>query len=335
MPFLRKILYPFSLIYALAVYIRNYLYDVGILRSKKSKTPTICIGNLSVGGTGKTPMAELFISLLKDNHEVALLSRGYRRQSKGFVLADKTSKVDDIGDEPFQIHSKFRDITVAVDADRQNGIAVLEEINSPDVIILDDAFQHRKVTYGLSILLTAYGNLYCDDWYLPTGNLRDSKREAKRADLIVVTKCLPSLSRKEQKRITDRLRPEANQQVLFSSLTYNPEIIGQDGSFPLDYFRDKQFTLVTGIANPKPLVAYLEEAGLTFEHLRYKDHHAFTEKEVQQLQQKKYLLTTEKDYVRLKGKVEGVHYLPIKHQFLDDGRKILTASLENFMKQDS
>lgn len=335
MPLLRKILYPFSLIYALVVYARNYLFDTGIFRSKVFETPTICIGNLSVGGTGKTPMAELLISLLKDDYKVALLSRGYRRESKGVVLANGKSTVGDLGDEPYQIYSKFPGIAVAVDADRRNGIRILEDKVRPDVILLDDAFQHRKVTYGLSILLTEYGNLYCDDWYLPTGNLRDSKREAKRADLIVVTKCLPGLGNSGRQLITDQLHPETHQQILFSCLAYNSEFEGEKASFPLDYFRDKQLTLVTGIANPEPLVAYLKEEGLTFEHLRFKDHHAFKENDLRQLRQKEYLLTSEKDYVRLKGKVENLYYLPIKHLFLNDGRKILEDCLGQFMKSNS
>lgn len=332
MPLLRKILYPVSLIYALVVYIRNYLYDIGLFGSKTFKTPTICIGNLSVGGTGKTPMAEFLITLLKDSQKVALLSRGYRRQSKGFLLADKTSTVANLGDEPYQIFSKFPDIQVAVDTDRENGIRILQEQFSPDVILLDDAFQHRKVTYGTSILLTAYGSLYCDDRYLPTGNLRDSKREAKRADFIVVTKCTPTLPQKEQKRIIDKLRPEPHQQILFSSLAYDTMVKGTKNTLPLEFFKDKRLTLVTGIANPEPLVTYLKEGGFVFEHLRFKDHHAFTEKEIRLLRQKQHLITTEKDYVRLAEKVENIYYLPVKHQFLNDGRKILEDYLENFMK---
>ncbi|MGB6152686.1 MAG: tetraacyldisaccharide 4'-kinase [Pricia sp.] len=332
MSLLRKILYPFSLIYALVVYTRNYLYDIGIFESKTFKTPTICIGNLSVGGTGKTPMAELLISLLKDDHKVALLSRGYRRKSKGLVLADDTSSAVSLGDEPYQIFSKFPKVAVAVDADRRNGIEKLQNLVSPDVILLDDAFQHRKVDYGLSILLTAYGNLYCNDHYLPTGSLRDSKREAKRADLIVVTKCPQTLAREAQQLIIDQLKPQPHQQVLFSSLAYGPKVKGADLDFPLDDFKDKKLTLVTGIANPEPLVHYLKEKGLIFEHLRFKDHHAFSEKELSQLRQYENLLTTEKDYVRLKGKIERVCYLPIKHRFLGDGCEQLETCLEKFMK---
>ncbi len=332
---LRKLLFPISLMYALVVYVRNFLFDVGVFKSKVFETPTVCIGNLSVGGTGKTPMAELLISLLKDNYKLALLSRGYLRESKGFLLANNKSTVGELGDEPYQIHSKFPEIAVAVDADRRNGIRMLEQKVSPDVIMLDDAFQHRKVKYGLSILLTAHDNLYVNDWFLPTGSLRDSKREAKRADLIIVTKCPTDLNDSERQRIVRKLNPEPNQQVVFSCLAYDLRFKGDTNSFPLDYFKDKKLTLVTGIANPEPLVAYLEKSRLVFEHLRFKDHHSFTENELRQLRKKEYLLTTEKDYVRLKGKVGNLYYLPIKHRFLGQGRKVLEACLDDFMKSNS
>ena len=332
---LRKLLFPISLIYALVVHIRNFLYDVNVFKSKAFEIPTICIGNLSVGGTGKTPMAEFLISFLKDDHKVALLSRGYRRDSKGFVLASRKSTVRDLGDEPYQIHSKFPEIVIAVAADRRNGIRMLEQQVSPDVILLDDAFQHRKVNYGFSLLLTTHDNLYVNDWYLPTGNLRDSKREAKRADVIIVTKCPTSLNDLERQRIIQTLNPESHQEVLFSCLAYAPEFKGDTGSFPLDFFRDKKLTLVTGIANPGPLVTYLEALGLVFEHLRFNDHHAFTENELQQLRKRAFLLTTEKDYVRLRGKVENVYYLPIKHRFLGEGRNVLETSIGSFMKSNS
>ncbi|HET8736730.1 MAG TPA: tetraacyldisaccharide 4'-kinase [Pricia sp.] len=345
MRLLRKILFPISLVYALVVHIRNYLYDVGVFKSKGFVTPTICIGNLNVGGTGKTPMAECLISLLRDDYRVALLSRGYRRDSSGFLLADEQSTVEDIGDEPFQIHSKFPGISVAVDADRQKGISILEHKSAPDVILLDDAFQHRKVKYGLSILLTAYGNLFVDDWYLPTGNLRDSKREAKRADVIIVTKCPPAMDASERQRIARKLKPEPHQQLLFSYLEYAKDLKGSSSGRSQDPARDperglaevadKKITLVTGIADPDPLVAHLEKAGLTFEHLRFKDHHAFTEKEVRHLRQREFLLTTEKDFMRLKGKMENLYYLPIRHRFLGDGRNVLVDRLENFMNRNS
>ncbi|MDT7829637.1 tetraacyldisaccharide 4'-kinase [Pricia sp. S334] len=333
MEVLRKLLYPVSLIYALVVRIRNCLFDVGVFKSERFATPTLCIGNLSVGGTGKTPMAEFLISLLKDDMRLALLSRGYRRKSKGFVLADTTSTVGDLGDEPYQIYSKHPEIAVAVDADRRRGIRALEKKVSPDLILLDDAFQHRKVKCGFSILLTAYGNLYVNDRYLPTGSLRDSKREAKRADLIIVTKCPEQSSDSQRQRIVRELNPEVHQHVLFSYLAYGEELKGNSHNVSLDYFRGKNPTLVTGIANPEPLVAHLKGSGLRFEHLRFRDHHDFTENDLDQLRRKEYLITTEKDYVRLNGKVDNLYYLPVAHEFLGDDKNTLSTVLAVFMSQ--
>ena len=198
---LRKIAFPISMVYALVVYLRNFLFDVGILKEISFKTKTICIGNLSVGGTGKTPMIEYLIEMLGNSYKVAVLSRGYRRKSKGFILATPKSTVEKLGDEPYQIYSKYPEIVLAVDGDRCNGISNLENTLNLDVILLDDAFQHRKVRPHYSILLTAYDDLYINDWYLPTGNLRDAKKEAKRANIIVVTKCPNDLSENGQIKI--------------------------------------------------------------------------------------------------------------------------------------
>ena len=332
MQLLRKILFPVSLVYALVVYLRNYFYDKGIFSSKSFETPTVCIGNLSAGGTGKTPMVELLIALLKDNFKVAVLSRGYRRKSKGFVLADNEATVETLGDEPFQIFSKFPDITLAVDADRRNGIEILEKRMQPDVILLDDAYQHRKVSCGFSILLTSFGNLYVDDWYLPTGNLRDSKKEASRAAIIVVTKCPSDLSVDSRNAIMVKLKPEPRQKVLFSYLDYDDTIKAVDDSILLEELRTKEVTLVTGIANPQPLLDYLKSKGLRFEHLKFKDHHDFSDSELSVLREKQCILTTEKDFVRLKDKVDNLYFIPVKHRFFDDGESVLKRRLQEFMK---
>ena len=332
MQLLRKILFPVSLVYALVVYLRNYFYDKGIFSSKSFETPTVCIGNLSAGGTGKTPMVELLIALLKDNFKVAVLSRGYRRKSKGFVLANNEATVETLGDEPFQIFSKFPDITLAVDADRRNGIEILEKRMQPDVILLDDAYQHRKVSCGFSILLTSFGNLYVDDWYLPTGNLRDSKKEASRAAIIVVTKCPSDLSVDARNAIMVKLKPEPRQKVLFSYLDYDDTIKAVDDSISLEELRTKEVTLVTGIANPRPLLDYLKSKGLRFEHLKFKDHHDFSASELAVLREKQCILTTEKDFVRLKDKVDNLYFIPVKHRFFDDGESVLKRRLQEFMK---
>jgi tetraacyldisaccharide 4'-kinase len=330
---LRKILFPFSLVYGLIVYLRNRFYDWGVFSSKSYQTPIISVGNLSVGGTGKTPMVELLISLLQDN-KVAVLSRGFRRKSKGFVLATENSSVNDLGDEPFQIHKKFRKVQVAVDGNRQNGIQILEVKAKPDVILLDDAFQHRKVKPIYSILLTAYDSLYTSDWYLPTGNLRDSRREADRADVIVVTKCPPKSSDVERLKIKTKLNPKTNQKVLFSYLDYQVELLGNGSLKKIEDLKGKPITLVTGIANPKPLLQFLKQNEISFKHLAYKDHHNFSSQELENLKSKPNVLTTEKDYMRLKDAVE-CNYISINHMFFGNGKEELRTDLENLMTQNS
>lgn len=331
MQVLRKLLFPISLVYALIVFLRNRLYDVGIFPSRSFETKTLCVGNLSVGGTGKTPMIELLVDMLINRHRIAILSRGYKRKTTGFLLANEQSSVQDLGDEPFQLKSKFPAVPVAVDANRSNGITQLQTIYKPDVILLDDAFQHRKVKPDFSILLTAYDNLYSDDWYLPTGDLRDGKIEAKRADIIVVTKCPDSLSLQERNEIKGKLSPKKDQKLVFSFLSYNNILKGNSTVTSLKELKEANITLVTGIANPEPLVGFLKAEGLSFKHLRFKDHHFFSEKELAMLQKEEYILTTEKDYVRLKNELTQLQYIEVKHQFIDDGKEILNQALEHFM----
>ncbi|WP_424001927.1 tetraacyldisaccharide 4'-kinase [Maribacter sp. IgM3_T14_3] len=333
MQVLRKLLFPISLIYGLIVFLRNRLYDIGIFSSRQFATKTICVGNLSVGGTGKTPMIELLVRSLSSSYTLAILSRGYKRKSAGFLLATENTSVEDLGDEPFQLKTKFPDVAVAVDADRRNGINQLENIIKPEVILLDDAFQHRKVKPDFSILLTAYDNLYIDDWYLPTGNLRDAKGEAKRAHIIVVTKCPSEISKQERATIAAKMNLAPDQKLLFSYLMYNTDLKGTEMS--LEALKDKKVTLVTGIANPEPLERFLTSAGLTFEHLKFKDHHFFTDQEIVDIKSKECILTTEKDYVRLQTKIAQLHYIEVKHEFLEHGKEVLEAALHQFMTKTS
>ncbi|WP_297691389.1 tetraacyldisaccharide 4'-kinase [uncultured Eudoraea sp.] len=329
MQLLRILAFPFSLIYAFAVYFRNLLYDTGILTSAKMSTPTICVGNLSVGGTGKTPMIEWLLNHLSGGSKLAVLSRGYKRKSKGYVLAQPTSTAEEIGDEPLQIYSKFPEVAVAVEADRVKGIEQLETSLRPDLILLDDAYQHRKVKPSFSILLTSYGQLYTKDWYLPTGNLRDSKSASKRADLIVVTKCPPDLDNECQLRIIQELNPEINQKVLFCTLEYDKSLKGEKADLSILDLKNKGVTLVTGIAYPKPLIEYLKSQEIRFDHREFSDHHYFSGKEIDFFNSRPFVLTTEKDYMRLKDKVENLYYISVRHRFLGEGKEVLKKRLEN------
>ena len=330
MQILRIIAFPVSLIYAMVVYLRNILYDHGILSSMAFKTPIICVGNLSVGGTGKTPMIELLLAILQDK-QIAVLSRGYKRKTKGFILIANTSDAEEVGDEPLQIFTKFPMVQVAVDEDRQRGISIIEKKIAPELILLDDAFQHRKVRADFSILLSSYDDLYTDDWYLPTGNLRDSKNQAKRADIIVITKCPEQLRESEQQVIVKKIKPRADQQVLFSTLVYEDVLKGAASGTSLAGLKQKQITLITGIAKPQPLIDHLNKTGLEFEHHAFKDHHFLTATELARFANKPFLLTTEKDYMRTKDRLSTLSYIEVRHKFLGAGLEILEQRLRELL----
>ncbi|WDO13007.1 tetraacyldisaccharide 4'-kinase [Flavobacterium sp. WW92] len=322
MMLLRKILFPFSILYGLITSIRNFLFDKGILKSYSFDLPIIAVGNLSVGGTGKTPQIEYLIRLLSPNYKIATLSRGYKRKSEGFVLADENSDASILGDEPFQFYKKFPNIQVAVDADRRNGIEQLLKISQPDIILLDDAFQHRKVKAGLYVLLTAYGDLYSDDFILPAGNLRESRNGAERAKIIVVTKCPPDLSAKEQDRIQKKLKIDSDQKLCFTSIAYDEFVFSEEKQLSVSEIKPVDKLLLAGIAKPEPFFAYLQSENDVI--LTFPDHHHFTEKDIAEIKNKaqdKKIITTEKDFVRLKGRLPDsqLFYLPIKSHFISGG----------------
>lgn len=317
---MRFLLLPFAILYGLGVRLRHFLYDRGWLSSKHYPFPILCVGNLAVGGTGKTPMVEYLVRLL-GQEQVAVLSRGYRRKTKGFVLADDSATAMTLGDEPYQYHRKFPRATVAVCENRQEGIERLLENPHFKYIILDDAFQHRKVQAGTNLLLTSYDKLYTQDFLLPVGSLRDIRSRARKAQIIIVTKC-PELTQAEQEKIIQQLKPLPSQKVYFTSIAYSDRVYSHEDSQALKDFIATPFTLVTGIANPTPLVDFLEKQGASFEHLAYSDHHHFSNRELELLRQKGRILTTEKDYVRLEGALSTLYYLPIETQFLNDQRLI-------------
>ena len=342
MTVLRKILFPVALTFDLITRTRNYFYDKGFFKSNKFKTPTIVVGNLSVGGTGKTPQIEYLVRLLEPNYKVAILSRGYKRKSSGFLIATENSTYETLGDEPFQYFQKFKKSIIAVDSNRTHGILKLEKLsNKSAVILLDDAFQHRKVQGGISIVLTTYQNLYVNDYLFPVGNLRESKIGAKRANCIVVTKCPPDLSLAEQQKITVSLNPTRQQHVFFSTISYDENLKGTSSKKITD-FKDGNILLVTGIANPKPLVNYLKDLEINFIHLRFPDHHNFTNNDLDKITNafnkientNKIILTTEKDYVRIFGKLKKLHYIAIETAFLVD-KDNFDKLIKNYVEQSS
>ena len=322
MNLLRKLLFPFSILYGVIMSIRNFLFDAGFLKSYSFDLPIIAVGNLSVGGTGKTPQIEYLIRLLSEKYKIATLSRGYKRQSKGFILAQVDSNARLLGDEPFQFFEKFPSIQVAVDADRKNGIEQLLSLpQKPEVILLDDAFQHRKVKAGFYIVLTSYGDLYWYDFMLPTGNLRETRSGAKRADVIIVTKCPFDLSLDRQNDIRKELKLAGNQQLYFTFIAYDTFIYGESRKINIDKIQSVAKVLVTGIAKPEPFFTYLKNSNDVC--LSFPDHHNFTEKDILEIKnsaQNNIIITTEKDYMRLKGSLpsEQLFYLPIKSAFISE-----------------
>jgi tetraacyldisaccharide 4'-kinase len=308
-------------LYGWITQLRNFLYDIGIFKSYAFDIPIIAVGNLSVGGTGKTPQIEYLIRLLSEKYRVATLSRGYKRQSKGFILANDTSTASQLGDEPFQFYKKFQNTSVAVDADRKNGIEQLLSLpDKPEVILLDDAFQHRKVKAGFYILLTSYDDLFCDDFILPMGNLRESRSGVKRADIIIVTKCPNDLSEIEQNKIKKKVGLDSP--IFFSSIAYDDSVYSSDNSFKVSEIKTQTKLLLAGIAKPKSFFAYLQNENDIV--MKFSDHHHFSEDDILNIKKQaknNLIITTEKDFVRLNDSIskEQLFYLPIKTSFIFGG----------------
>lgn len=330
------LLVPFSWLYKAGVFFYHKLYDLNILKSYHPSVKTICIGNLSVGGTGKSPMVEYLLRLLSgivplsQQHklQVAVVSRGYRRKTTGFVLAGAHTTADDIGDEPMQFHKKFPDVIIAADEKRAEGIDMLLKQNSGiNVIVLDDAFQHRAVTAGLNILLTEYKNIFTEDWYLPAGSLRDLKFNYKRAGIIVVTKCNTGISDVERKQIINKIKPLPYQKIFFTALDYG-KVYNIFNNHTLELNEVEAIVLVTGIANPQPMLTYLDQYNVAVKHVSFGDHHHFSDSDIGDILgtyqsvdiENKIILTTEKDAMRLiKWKPlqnMPVFALPVQHRFL-------------------
>ncbi len=332
----RKILFPFAILYGFITSIRNFLFNKGILASYSFELPIIVVGNLSVGGTGKTPQIEYLIRLLSERYTIATLSRGYKRKSKGFVLANANATAETLGDEPYQFYRKFPSIQVAVDADRKNGIEqLLIQDKKPQVILLDDAFQHRKVKAGFYILLTAYDDVFVDDFLLPTGNLRESRSSAQRANIIVVTKCPTTLSETEQAQIKQRIKSYSDAPVYFSTIAFDENVQSSIASVPVATIQQSACVLLAGIAKPASFFNYLGNSVSIF--LTYPDHHHFTESDILHIKQQagdKMIITTEKDYVRLKDSElkDQLYYLPIRTSFMVDSNEFDTAVLDYLKK---
>ncbi len=332
MSILRKILgFPFALLWDIASRTRNYLFDEEIFTSQEFDLPVIGVGNLSMGGSGKTPHVEYLIQLLHDEYPVGVLSRGYKRKTNGYIFASTQSPAKQIGDEPLQYKLKFPDVAVAVSESRVLGIPqLLMDAPQTEVIILDDVFQHRQVKPGLQILLTDYHSMYVTDYIFPAGNLRETRSGAKRADIIIVTKCPANLSETEAERIREKIKPKEGQSLYFSTFFYGQPYSLTDNQKLLSDV-DQEVLLVTGIAKPDYLEAYLKDTYSVVFSLNFSDHYSFQIDDLEKIQQayqnlgesKKIIMMTEKDAVKwipfLKDIKEiniPMYVQPIQVQFL-------------------
>jgi tetraacyldisaccharide 4'-kinase len=333
--------------YALVTQIRNYLFEKGIFKSSSFDFPIINVGNLAVGGSGKTPHIEYVVNLLKNNYKIATLSRGYGRTTKGFgeVLID--SKARDCGDEPLQIKQKFPDVRVFVGENRVEAVTkLLFQYPETEVILLDDAYQHRAINAGLNILLTDYAKIFTKDKSMPVGRLREKPDAAKRSDIVVVTKCPDIISEVERKQITDEIKEFTDSPVLFSKIEYdNLKAIGNKG---VNTQNIDNVLLVSGLANPKPMEDFLKNkfSSCGIEHLSFKDHYKFTAKDIVAIKEKfnsfagqnNILITSEKDAVRLfdfkEIKEIAAYILPIRISFLENDNIIFKEIIENYVREN-
>ena len=346
-------LLPFSWIYGSIVRFRNWLFDMGLKKSKSFSIPIISVGNITVGGSGKTPHVEYLIRLLHDKAKIAVLSRGYKRKSHGYVLAEESTTMPEIGDEPFQMHQKFSDIYVAVDAKRARGIENLqndEATKDVDVVLLDDAFQHRYVKPGINILLVDYHRLIIYDKMLPAGRLREPLSGKNRADIVIITKCPKDLKPMEFRVLTKVMDLYPFQKLYFTSIDYDtPKGVFEEKQIELDKLQDYHVLLLTGIASPKQMEHDLKPMTKDITNLSFGDHHSFKGKDIDRINdafesmpEPRIIITTEKDAVRLREteglyeKVKSNMYeLPIKVSFMLDQQDNFNEKIISYVRKNS
>jgi tetraacyldisaccharide 4'-kinase len=331
MSVIRFLVFPLSIIFKFVTDIRNKLYDCNFLKSEKINVPVISVGNLSTGGTGKTPMVDFIIYNLKRDYNISVLSRGYNRKSKGFIEIKNSDNPSLVGDEPFLIKSNHSEVPVFACEDRVEGAKKIISENNTNLILLDDAFQHRKISRNLDIVLTDYNNLFYKDYLLPYGNLRESRNNINRADVIIVTKCPLDFKKADAIKIKNQINPKKTQSLFFSQIKYSEILFGfKELSFKS--IRNSKLTLVTGIANSQPLKEYLKKNNVNFDHFDYPDHYNYSRKDVNKIlatTKNNIILTTKKDYYKLSQfKIDNLLYIDIKVEFLDGKQEFLSTIKE-------
>lgn len=339
----RWYLYPFSLGYHVATSVRNRLYNWGIFSSTKFKTPIINVGNLSVGGSGKSPMVMYLADLLSKQYRTGVLSRGYGRLTKGYTITNYDSNYKIVGDEAMQLFERFKNrFVIGVSEERVPAAKKMIADMDLDVLVLDDAFQHRAINPGFNILMTDYHDPYFKDFLLPAGDLRESRSGAKRAQIIMVSKCPDELTEEKKQYYISRIKPQHDQKVFFSSIGYEDHVYSLSKSLPDNNLGYYDVLLVTGIANPKPLEKHLARFSKKVKHLKFRDHHNFTDQDIKniiaeykKLGAYKIILTTEKDYVRLKTfdyLREIVYYWPIN--VIIDKKEEFNQTILNYVNKN-
>lgn len=349
---IRLLLFPFVPIYRLVIWIRNCAFDFGILKSRSFQIPIINVGNIQIGGTGKTPTIEYLANLLCNDYNIAILSRGYKRKTKGFRIADDSDTPHTIGDEPTQYFQKFDNVVVAVCERRVKGVKnILKKKPDVNLILLDDAYQHRYVKPGLNILITDYFKPYFKDFLLPVGNLREPRKSAKRADIIVVTKTPRVYSPLIYKYLYNEIKLRKNQKFCMSYINYQQPIMLYDRNAKTDpAILKKQNTILvfTGVGDPEPLVEHMKNSCSNVELIKFKDHHDYCEKDFIKIRdefdrlmtRRKIIVTTEKDSVKLQTELAKkylsklpVYYIPINFEFHDQNKNLFDKSVKNFLNE--
>jgi len=330
----RILLFPFALVYLVITTFRNFLYDVNFLKSNSFDSTIIGVGNLSLGGTGKTPFVEFLIKKYSKRFNIALISRGYKRKSIGFYKADSNSSPDLIGDEPFQIFKKFSNITVAVDKNRANAISkILNEEKRTNLFILDDSFQHRKVKPNVNIILTTFNDPFYDDCIFPIGNLRESKKSINRADIVVVTKSPKDLKTDKKNQIKSKLNIAHHQNVFFTSINYGNVLKG-DANFKINDLKNKKILIVSGIANSRSFVEFFSQNNIEYEHVNFSDHHNYTQEDINKIESdnESLIITTEKDFQKIQflERKNKWSYLEIETKFIGDEEKFDSVLQRSF-----
>ena len=346
-------LQPLSWFYGLGVRFRNTLFETGFLKSRSFSIPVISVGNITVGGTGKTPHVEYLIRLLQDHSRVAVLSRGYKRKSHGFQIANESSTARTIGDEPFQMKQKFPKVIVAVDKNRVHGIEALnQKYQDIDVILLDEAFQHRYVKPGINILLVDYHRLIIYDTLLPAGRLREPLTGKNRADMVIITKCPKDLKPMEYRVITKAMDLYPYQQIFFTTLEYGeltPLFKKEAPTVNLDKLKDHNVLLLTGIASPRQMKEDLTPVVSKLSMLSFPDHHAFSQKDIEQISSElaklpspKCIITTEKDAARFIGLEglsneikENIYILPVRITFMLNQEEKFNENIIGYVRKNS